>query len=350
MNTKSIKNSKQINPLHLSTINNIHSKTTTKTNSTASNNKKNRCSSACGTWRLKDSKYEEMFTLVKDTKDYNEKVEKLKNRIVHLKKEEDSYIQKMEKMKRKEMLDEKIQKEKMKRKQELYKAKIEAKKEIMQKRKQTEQIKKETKEKLQKSYIETIQNKKNKYQLALNDKIILKTIINQYNTSYTNRNNYCREKVRYQRNKFETKLAHERIQSQNLSSQRYTQKLEQQKELNKSIHRTFNHLEILEKKCIENLKKTMTQSTNMMMKSKIALKTPRIRGLNRSLGDENIEKYKQNFLNKDIHKVPNGINVNLNPNLKCPLTERKSKKKIYIRNRVSSKNTFDTKFHFQTID
>ena len=80
MNTKSIKNSKQINPLHLSTINNVHSKTTTKTNSTASNNKKNRCSSACGISRLKDSKYEEMFTLVKDTKDYNEKVEKLKNR------------------------------------------------------------------------------------------------------------------------------------------------------------------------------------------------------------------------------------------------------------------------------
>ena len=349
MNTKPIKNSKKINPLHLSNINNFHSKTTTKTNSTALNNKKNRYSSACGTSRLSNSKYDEMFTLVKDTKDYNEKVEKLKNRIVHLKKEEDSYIQKKEKMKRKEMLDEKIQKEKMKRKQELYKAKIEAKKEIMQKKKQTEQIKKETKEKLQKSYIETLQNKKNKYQLALNDKIILKTIINQYNTSYTNRNNYCREKVRYQRNKFETKLAHERIQSQNLSSQRYTQKLEQQKELNKSVHRTFNHLEILEKKCIENLKKTMTQSTNMMMKSKIALKTQRIRGLNRSLG--NIEKYKQNFLNKNnSHKVPNGINVNLNQNLKCPLTERKSKKKIYIRNRVSSKNTFDTKFHFQTID
>ena len=350
MSTRPVKISKKINSLHLSNINNLQSKTTTKTNSTASNNK-NRCSSACGTSRIKNSKYEEMFSLVKDTKDYNEKVQKLKNRIIHLKKEENSYIQKMEKIKRKEMLDEKIQKEKMKRKQELYKAKIEAKKEILQKKRQTEQIKKETKEKLQKSFNETIQNKRNKYQLALNDKIILKTIITQYNTSYTNRNNYCREKVRYQRNKFETKLAHERIQSRNLSSQRYIQKLEQQKELNKSIHKTFSHLEILEKKCIENLKKTMTQSTNMMKKSKIALKTPKIKGLNRSLGDENIEKYKQNFFNKiDVHKVQNGINVNLNPNLKCPLTERKPKKKIYIRNRVSSKSTFDTKFHFQTID
>ena len=38
-----------------------------------------------------------MFSLVKDTKDYNEKVQKLKNRIIHLKKEENSLFEKLDK-------------------------------------------------------------------------------------------------------------------------------------------------------------------------------------------------------------------------------------------------------------
>lgn len=353
--SRSIKNNvPKLHKLQITTQNLQTKTSTSKTNSTSSN-VKNRCSSCCGTRRNYQSNpyFVEMSNLLKDTKDYNEKVEKLKNRIVRLQKEEEEYIIKVKKLKEKEKIEEKIRYEKEQRKKELNKLKKEMKNEILEKKKQNAKLKQEVKENLQKSINESLQNKRNKYKIALNDKFILKTIALQYNTTNSNQKNYTHEKIKYQRNKYETKIAHQKIKSENFSKQKYLSKIEHQKELNRSLHKTFNHLEAVEKRCIESLARTMTESSEM--KKNVFIFSGKKKGLNRSMGDEKIGKYldKLNLSkNENNNNNPNNSkNIVNGVDDSQKLRTTKTNKKIYIRNRISKlQPSSDSKFNYVTIN
>lgn len=283
---KSLSKPSHFNQVNTTNYTSNQTKASSSKKTSTTSTKKNRCLSAKGL-----PKVDELSFLLKDTKDYHNKVEKLRNRIVHLKKEEVNYIKTMEQIRKKEEIDERIQNEKKKHKEELEKRKKEEMKEIMVKRKNNEQLKKEVKEKLKKSYNENIENKKNKYKLALNDRLIIKTIVNQYQTSSANKNSYLREKVQYQRNKYATQRAQERMNSLTQTNQKYINKLSYQKELNRSVHQVYERLETMERECFDNLQKTITRTTNYNQSSKFSLfnTTKKKKGLNRSMDDKIIE-------------------------------------------------------------
>ena len=309
-------------PSQLKNVNTLNytsnqTKASSSKKSSVRSTRKNRCSSAIGL-----PKVDELSFLLKDTKDYNDKVEKLRNRILHLKKEEMNYMKTMTQLRKKEEIDERIQNEKRKHKEELEKRKKEEKKEIMVKKRNNEQLKKEVEEKLKKSFNENIENKKNKYKTALNDRMVLQSIVHQYQTSSANKNSYLREKVQYQRNKYATQKAQERVNSLTQSNKNYMNKLSIEKDLNRSVHQMYERLETLERECFENLQKTITKTTNYKQASKFSLFSTKRKGLNRSMDDKIVEP-------KITSYTRNSNNIS-------------SKKTVYITNKKASRNSFDT--------
>lgn len=316
---KSPSKSSQLKNVNTPNYTSNQTKASSSKKSSVRSTRKNRCSSAIGL-----PKVDELSFLLKDTKDYNDKVEKLRNRILHLKKEEMNYMKTITQLRKKEEIDERIQNEKRKHKEELEKRKKEEKKEIMVKKRNNEQLKKEVKEKLKKSFNENIENKKNKYKTALNDRMVLQSIVHQYQTSSANKNSYLREKVQYQRNKYATQKAQERVNSMTQSNKKYMTKLSIEKDLNRSVHQMYERLETLERECFENLQKTITKTTNYKQASKFSLFSTKkkMKGLNRSMDDKIVEP-------KITSYTRNSNNIS-------------SKKTVYITNNKASRNSFDT--------
>ena len=313
------KSSNQLKMVNTLNFTSNQTKASSSKKSSVGSTKKNRCSSLIGL-----PKVDELSFLLKDTKDYNYKVEKLRNRILHLKKEEMNYMKTMTQLRKKEEIDERIQNEKRKHKEELEKRKKEEKKEIMVKKRNNEQLKKEVKDKLKKSFNENIENKKNKYKIALNDRMLLQSIVHQYQTSSANKNSYLREKVQYQRNKYATQRAQERVNSLTQSNKKYMNKLSYEKDLNRSVHQMYERLETLERECFENLQKTITKTNNYKQSSKFSLFSTahKKKGLNRSMDSKIVEPKLKSYTRNS-----NSIS---------------SKKTIYISNKKASRNSFDT--------
>lgn len=192
----------------------------------------------------------------KKNKDINKKCYALRNRIQILKKEEEIYKKQLRNIKRKEQQDRIIQNDKIKIKKELEKMKIENKRELMAKKERIQRFKAKCKNRLEEKKNENLSKKKRKYQSAMNDKYIMKTIIEQINTQQNNRNCYQHAKVKQQFNEFETNKMKRNMMKENKDNIEQENNLRVLKDLEKKMMNACNELENIEKKCLESLKHT----------------------------------------------------------------------------------------------
>lgn len=192
----------------------------------------------------------------KKNKDINKKCYALRNRIQILKKEEEIYKNQLKNIKKKEQQDRIIQNDKIKIKIELEKIKIEKNKELMQKKERIQRFKVKAKNRLEEKKNENLSQKKRKYQSALNDKYLMKCIIEQINTQQNNKNCYNHAKVKQQINEFETNRMKRNMIKENKEKIEHENNLKILKVIEKQMLDACNELESMEKKCLESLNKT----------------------------------------------------------------------------------------------
>ena len=94
--------------------------------------------------------------------------------------------------------------------------------------------------------------KKIKYKNALNDKLLMKNIIEQTENLRVNRNNYNHEKIKQMHNEFEANKMKLKLKKENDLNEKYKNKIKILKNNNKDLIDEFNKLENLEKIYLEN--------------------------------------------------------------------------------------------------
>ena len=204
----------------------------------------------------KRNKHGEIKQIQKRNKEFDHKCQALKNRIQILKKEEENYRNQLKYIKKREEQDRLIQNDKIKIKIELEKIKLENNKELAQKKERVQRFKMKAKNRLEEKKNENISQKKRKYKSALNDKYLMKCIIEQINTQQNNRNCYQHAKVKQQFNESETKRMKRNIIKENKVQIEHENNLKILKNLEKKMMNACNELESMEKKCLESLNKT----------------------------------------------------------------------------------------------
>ena len=192
----------------------------------------------------------------KKNKEFDNKCNALRNRIQILKKEEEIYKNQLKYIKKKEEQDRIIQNDKIKMKIELEKIKMENNKELQKKKERVQRFKMKAKNRLEEKKNENQSQKKRKYQSALNDKYLMKCIIEQINTQQNNKNCYQHAKIRQQFNEFETNRVKRNIIKENKEQLEHENNLRVLKNLEKKMMNACNELESIEKKCLESLNKT----------------------------------------------------------------------------------------------
>ena len=192
----------------------------------------------------------------KRNKEFNNKCRTLKNRIQILKKEEENYKNQLKYIKKREEQDRLIQNDKIKIKIELEKIKLENNKELAQKKERVQRFKMKAKNRMEEKKNENISQKKRKYQSALNDKYLMKCIIEQINTQQNNKNCYQHAKVKQQFNESETKRMKRKLIKENNEQIQHENNLKVLKNIEKKMKNACNELENMEKKCLESLNKT----------------------------------------------------------------------------------------------
>ena len=147
-----------------------------------------------------------------------------------------------------------------------------------------------------------INNKKQRYQSALNDKRVMKNIRQEIDRQQTNKNCFRHAKVKQQYYEGKTNKLKKNMNKRNEDFIEQENDLKKLKIIEDKMMKTYNQLELIEKKCIENLNKTKYLSEKFRDK-------------------KNINAY-NNIKLKDNKKVNNNINAKKN---EC---EQKLKNKI----------------------
>ena len=255
--------------------------------------------------------------ILKRNKEFNDKCQALKNRIQILKKEEEVYKNQLRYIKKREQQDRLIHNDKIKIKIELEKMKLENNKELLKKKERIQRFKIKTKNRLEEKKNENISQKKRKYQSALNDKYLMKCIIEQINTQQNNRNCYQHAKIRQQFNESETKRMKQNIIKENRQQIEHENNLKVLKNLEKKMMHACSELEHMEKKCLESLNKTKDNNikyieNNPDNKSKYYLTqkifSP-IRNINKPMEVEyNDKKLNHSILSPSIKSTKNDAN------------------------------------------
>ena len=195
---------------------------------------------------------------------------------------------------------------------ELEKIKLEKNNELLKKQERVQRIKIKAKNRLEEKKNENKTEKKRKYQSALNDKYLMKCIIEQINTQQNNKNNFQHAKIRQEFNEYETNRVKRNIIKENKEQIEQENNLRVLKNLEQQMMNACNELETIEKKCLENLNKTKDYNLKYLensfdTKSKFFFSPKRfkpIKNLNKSMEMEyNLEK-----------KMNNSI---LSPSVKC---------------------------------
>ena len=204
----------------------------------------------------KRNKHNEIKMIQKKNKEYNNKCFALKNRIQILKKEEEIYKNQLKNIKRKEQQDRQIQNDKIKIKIELEIIKNENNKELLKKKERIQKYKIKAKNRMEEKKNANISQKKRKYQSALNDKYLMRCIIEQINTQQNNKNCSQHAKIRQQFNEIESNRIKRNIIKENQEQMEQENNLKILKDLEKKMENACSQLESMEKKCLESLNKT----------------------------------------------------------------------------------------------
>ncbi len=200
----------------------------------------------------------------KKNREFDKKCLSLKNRIKILKKEKENYQIKLKNLKKKEEKGQKVQNDKIKIKLELDKKKEEKNEELIRKKELIQNLKKNEKNALYEKKRENLSAKKELYKSALNDKDIMKKIIEQMNDQQNNKNCFKRAKVKQQFYEYETNKIRKNILRKNKEKIEQENNLKLLKIIEQKMMQTYNNLEIIEKKCLEDLNKTKYINTKFI--------------------------------------------------------------------------------------
>ena len=258
----------------------------------------------------------------KKNKEFNNKCAALKNRIQILKKEEENYRNQLKFIKKREEQDRLIQNDKIKIKIELEKMKLENNKELMKKKERVQRYKARAKNRMEEKKNENISKKKRKYQSALNDKYLMKCIIEEINTQQHNKNNYRHAKIKQELNEFETNRMKRNIMKENKEQYEYENNLKVLKKIEQKMVTACNELENMEKKALENLNKTkdynmkyIENSSDSKSKYYFSHKifVP-LKHMNRSMDIEYYDdkKFNNSLLSPSIHSKQNDTKDKIN--------------------------------------
>ena len=192
----------------------------------------------------------------KNYTDLDERYNTLKNRIEIIKREEQAYKTQLKNIKKKERKEQMIQVDKMKIKFELTKIKEEQDKELQKKKERIHRFKENIKNNIEEKKIENNLKKKRKYQSALNDKYLIKCILEQINDQQNNKKCYQHEKVKQLYNEFETNKIKKNIIKENSARLEYENNMKKLIAKEKRMKKKCDELLSLEKKYLEQLNQT----------------------------------------------------------------------------------------------
>jgi hypothetical protein len=129
-------------------------------------------------------------------------------------------------------------------------------KELKEKKERIQRLKVRIKNRLEEKKNENLSKKKRKYQSAMNDKYLMKSIIEEINTQQNNRNCYQHAKVKQQFNEFETNRMKRNMIKENKETIEQENNLKVLKFLERKMMNAYNELESIEKKYLEKIKDT----------------------------------------------------------------------------------------------
>lgn len=242
-------------------------------------------------------------------KEFDDRYTTLKNRIEILKREEKIYKNQLKIIKMKEQKEQRIQIDKIKLRLELNKVKEEQDKELLKRKERAYRIKERTKNNMEQKKKESLSKKKIKYQSALNDKYLIKCIIEQMNDQQTNRKCYQHEKVRQYYNEYETNKIKKNLIKENKQRLDYENNMKALIEKERNIKRKYEELESEEKLYLEKLNETKAsnlrymENTTTEYASKYSygyLRKIHRRNLNRSMELESLSRDKKTGESKSV--------------------------------------------------
>ena len=169
----------------------------------------------------KRNKFTDLRQAEKNYTDLGERYNSLKNRIEIIKREEQAYKTQLENIKKKERKEQMIHIDKMKIKYELKKIKEEQDKDLQKRKERIHRFKEKAKNNLEEKKNQNFSKKKRKYQSSLNDKYLMKCIIEQINNQQINKKCYQHEKVKQYYNEYETSKIKKNIIKENMQRLEY---------------------------------------------------------------------------------------------------------------------------------
>ena len=236
----------------------------------------------------------------KNYSDLGERYNTLKNRIEIIKREEQAYKTQLKNIKKKERKEQMIQVDKMKIKFELTKIKEEQDKELQKKKERIHRFKEKIKNNIEEKKIENNLKKKRKYQSALNDKYLIKCILEQINDQQTNKKCYQHEKVKQYYYEFETNNIKQSILKENSARLEYEKNMKKLIAKEKRMKKKCDELLSLEKKYLEQLNQTKEDNLRYIENT-----------------SENISKYSYNhFIKKHTRNLNRSMDLELYSNNK----------------------------------
>ena len=183
-----------------------------------------------------------------------------------MKKKEENYKKQLSNLEKKEKIDQKKHEDRQKIKLILEKKKNEKSNELEKKKLKIKSLKNKEHDMLKETRDININAKKQRYRSALNDKKILKNIKQEIDMQQNNKNCFRHAKVKQEYYEGKTNQLKKSLYKKGEDF------MEQQKDLNRlkiienKMKETYNKLELIVKKCIENLYKTKSINDNYKKK------------------------------------------------------------------------------------
>lgn len=232
-----------------------------------------------------------MLTTVKERKEYEDKINLLNNRIKKLKDQEDEMKKKAIRMKSAVEREIKIKSEKMELKKEINKTKKEMTKKAEKQKKQVLNEKQKRVEKLEKTKLDVLSKNKKQFDLARNDKLLIDSMLTQFNTHVSNVNNYRYVKAKQESIESKAQRFKKQTEREEQNKINFETKIEKESVGKELLKRKLRELEEVEEQCMQSLKKTMKTTSQEMGQLSVA------------------KKLNFNSLNTSMHEFDSGINL-----------------------------------------
>ena len=183
-----------------------------------------------------------------------------------MKKKEENYKKQLSNLEKKEKIDQKKHEDRQKIKLILEKKKNEKSNELEKKKLKIKSLKNKEHDMLKETRDININAKKQRYRSALNDKKILKNIKQEIDMQQNNKNCFRHAKVKQEYYEGKTNQLKKSLYKKGEDFMEQEKDLNRLKIIENKMKKTYNKLELIEKKCIENLYKTKSINDNFKKK------------------------------------------------------------------------------------